>query len=60
PRRSRVLSHPTAEEYDALEHCNAAAFCILNIFGYNGSLLLAQVDRKSRVALEQQQPLTRP
>jgi len=51
---------PMAEEYDALEHRNAAACCILDIFGYNGSLLLAQVDRKSRVALEQQQPLTRP
>jgi hypothetical protein len=49
-----------AEEYDALEHHNAAACSILDIFGYDGSLLRAQVDRKLRVAVEQQQPLTRP
>jgi len=61
--RHDSANDPMAEEYDALEHRNAAACCILDIFGYNGnngSLLLAQVDRKSRVALEQQQPLTRP
>ncbi len=50
---------PMADEYDALEYHNAAACGILDILGYDGGLLRAQVDRKSRVVLEQQ-PLTRP
>jgi hypothetical protein len=35
-----------AEEYDALEHNNIIACGFLDIFGYNGSLLLAKVERK--------------
>jgi hypothetical protein len=49
---------PMAEEYDALEHHNATACGVLDVFGYNGSLLLARVVRKSRATIEQ--PLTRP
>jgi hypothetical protein len=49
---------PMAEEYDALEHHNATACGVLDVFGYNGSLLLAKVDRNSRATAEQ--PLTRP
>jgi hypothetical protein len=49
---------PMAEEYDAMEHHNATACGVLDVFGYNGSLLLAKVDRKSRATDEQ--PLTRP
>jgi hypothetical protein len=47
-----------AEEYDALEYHNSTSCGLLNIFGYNGDLLLARIDRKSREIAEQ--PLTRP
>jgi len=48
---------PMAEEYDALEHHNATACGVLDVFGYDGSLLLAKVDRKVRATDEQ--PITR-
>jgi hypothetical protein len=50
---------PMAVEYDNLESFNATACTFLDAYGYDGSLLLAHVDRKSREAIEQQ-PFTRP
>jgi len=58
-KRVRYESDPMAEEYDALEYKNVTACGFLDVFGYNGSLLLAKVERKSRDVAEQQ-PLTRP
>jgi hypothetical protein len=50
---------PMAEEYKALEYSNSTACDFLDVFGYNGSLLLAKNDRKQpRVA--EQQTLARP
>jgi hypothetical protein len=61
---SKLVRHdsaedPMSEEYKALEYHTATACGFLNVFEYNGSLLLAKVDRKlPRVA--EQQTLTRP
>jgi hypothetical protein len=49
---------PMAEEYCALEYTNALACGLLDVFGYNGSLLSAQVSRKARQIVEQS--ITRP
>jgi hypothetical protein len=49
------------QECDVLEHNNIIACGFLDIFCYDGSVLLAKVERKTRDASEQQeqQPLTR-
>jgi hypothetical protein len=57
--RHDSANDPFAEEYDDLEYHNTLACSILDVFGYNGSLLLAKINRKSREAIEQQ-PHTRP
>jgi hypothetical protein len=50
-----------AEEYAALEHQNYMACSFLNVYGYNGHLLLARIDRNvTAKEFTEQQPLTRP
>jgi len=61
--RHDSASDPMAKEYDVLEQKNIMACGFLDIFGYDGSLLLAKVERNSRDAAEEQleqHPLTRP
>jgi len=56
--RHEFANDPMAEEYCALEYTNALACGLLDVFGYNGSLLSAQVSRKARQIVEQS--ITRP
>ena len=49
---------PMAEEYDNLEARNSFSCSFLNAYNYNGELLRATIERRTREAVEQQ--LTRP